>query len=146
VADPEHALFPDPALPAEAGIDAVVAARRGESAADTLAAYEAVSAKAVDAFAGLQEPGLAEAPMPPPGYVPYQTAYARWSFSYPGADFSAASVSMSSAGANLPVRLEPVVSGYGENTLVWIPSGLSNAAGGPDPRGTPSIQSPCGMS
>ena len=32
---------------------------------------------------------------PPKGYVPYQAVYPRWSFSYPGADFSGASVTMS---------------------------------------------------
>jgi uncharacterized protein YkwD len=72
---------------------------------------------------------------PPPGYAPYQTVFARWSFSYAGADFSAASVSMSSGGANLPVRLERVVTGYGENTLVWIPSGLGNCSDWPRPSG-----------
>jgi uncharacterized protein YkwD len=31
---------------------------------------------------------------PPPGYVPYQVVYPRWSFSYPSADFSQTSVTM----------------------------------------------------
>ena len=35
---------------------------------------------------------------PPPGYVPYQVVYPRWSFSYPKADFSNALVSMTSSG------------------------------------------------
>lgn len=58
---------------------------------------------------------------PPPGYVPYQVIFPRWSFSYPGADFSAASVSMSAEGSILPCYQQPVVNGYGENTLVWEP-------------------------
>ncbi len=70
---------------------------------------------------------------PPPGFVPYTTVYPRWSVSYPGADFSRAAVSMSLNGAAMPVRLEVVANGYGENTLVWIPNGLSDGASWPEP-------------
>jgi hypothetical protein len=59
---------------------------------------------------------------PPKGYVPYQLVPARWSFSYPGANFSGAAVSMTRAGASVGVTLEAVQNGYGENTLVWRPS------------------------
>jgi hypothetical protein len=65
---------------------------------------------------------------PPPGYVPYQVAYARWSFSYANADFSAATVTMTQGGANVPVILEalpPPDVVYGENTLVWRPQGIT---------------------
>ena len=58
---------------------------------------------------------------PPPGYVPYTTVYPRWSFSYPDADFSSATVSMSENGASLATRKEAVSNGAGENTLVWLP-------------------------
>ncbi len=58
---------------------------------------------------------------PPRGYVPYQVVFPRWSFAYADADFSGASVAMSSGGQNIPVALQPVVNGYGENTLVWVP-------------------------
>lgn len=68
---------------------------------------------------------------PPPGYVPAPVVFARWSFSYPQADFSAASVKMASNGASLPVSLAAVENGYGENTLVWIPLGLSDSADWP---------------
>ena len=61
---------------------------------------------------------------PPPGYVPYQVVAQRWSFSYAGADFTNVSVSMQRNGAAVPVRLEPVLSGYGENTIVWVPDNL----------------------
>lgn len=57
---------------------------------------------------------------PPAGYVPYQVVYPRWSFSLPGADFSAASVSMTRAGAQVAVSLEPLQAGAGEPTLVWV--------------------------
>lgn len=56
---------------------------------------------------------------PPPGYVPYPVVFPRWSFSYPGADFSTASVALTRDEASLPVRLETVTAGPGENTLVW---------------------------
>jgi len=59
---------------------------------------------------------------PPPGFAPYPLAFQRWSVSSPNADFSAATVSMSRNGANVPVTLEPVGTGLGENTLVWRPS------------------------
>ncbi len=59
---------------------------------------------------------------PPPGYVPYQVVFPRWSFAYAGADFfSSTSVSMRSNSGNIPVEIQPVVDGYGENTLVWEP-------------------------
>jgi uncharacterized protein YkwD len=58
---------------------------------------------------------------PPPGYVPYQAVYPRWSFAYPDADFSRATVSLSHHGKTIAVDREPNQSGFGENTLVWIP-------------------------
>ncbi len=70
---------------------------------------------------------------PPPGYVPYQVVFARWSFSYADADFSTALVSMTSNGINVAIALEPVLNGYGENTLVWIPMGLNNGNPWPQP-------------
>ena len=70
---------------------------------------------------------------PPPGYVPYQVVYPRWSFSYPAADFSQASVTMTQGQQGVPVSLEAVADGYGENTLVWIPNGMSNSASWPKP-------------
>ncbi len=67
---------------------------------------------------------------PPPGYVPYSIVPARWSFSYPGADFGAATVIMSQAGLPVAVTQETVTpppgssSFIGDNTLVWVPAGL----------------------
>ena len=60
---------------------------------------------------------------PPPGYVPYQVIYPRWSFSYPGADFSVATVSLKRNGMMVPLTLEAPDIGAGENSLVWIPQG-----------------------
>jgi uncharacterized protein YkwD len=62
---------------------------------------------------------------PPPGYLPYQVVFARWSFSYPDADFTEATVTMQSGGASVGVTQSPVVNGYGENTLVWAPAGAT---------------------
>ena len=58
---------------------------------------------------------------PPNGYAPYTTVFPRWSFSYPKADFSQATVTMTENGAPIATRKEPVVNGFGENTLVWLP-------------------------
>jgi len=58
---------------------------------------------------------------PPKGYSPYTTVYPRWSFSYPQADFSAATVTMTENGVPIATRLEVPVNGFGENTLVWFP-------------------------
>ncbi|HYO83894.1 MAG TPA: DUF4214 domain-containing protein [Bryobacteraceae bacterium] len=60
---------------------------------------------------------------PPPGYVPYQTLFPRWSFSFPGADFSTAQVTLTRDGTPLPVTQAPTVPNFGENTLVWVPQG-----------------------
>lgn len=64
---------------------------------------------------------------PPPGYVPYQVVFARWSFSYPKADFSSADVTMASNRVPVAVTLEPVRTGFGENTVVWCQVGLDTS-------------------
>lgn len=69
--------------------------------------------------AGARPPAPEWVAWPPAGYVPYQTAGALWSFSYPGADFSAAAVALTRDGVAAPVRLETVANGYGDNTLCW---------------------------
>jgi uncharacterized protein YkwD len=70
---------------------------------------------------------------PPPGFVPHQVVFPRWSFSMHGADFSAATVSMASNGAAWPVKIEALASGYGEPTLVWIPNNMTDGALWPTP-------------
>jgi uncharacterized protein YkwD len=59
---------------------------------------------------------------PPPGYVPYQVIFPRWSFSYPDADFTAATVTLTGAGQTIAVAVLPIADGFGENTLVWEPT------------------------
>lgn len=63
---------------------------------------------------------------PPKGYVPYNVVYPRWSFAYPSANFASAHVTMTQNGAPFSVTQETVANGYGENTLVWLPSGMTN--------------------
>lgn len=63
---------------------------------------------------------------PPKGYVPYTVVYPRWSFSYPSANFSSARVTMTENGNAFGVTQETVANGYGENTIVWLPSNMSN--------------------
>jgi hypothetical protein len=57
---------------------------------------------------------------PPAGFVPYQLVWPRWSFSYPGADFSAATVSMTRGGQSVAATREPIGVNLGEPTLVWV--------------------------
>ncbi|MEZ5399496.1 MAG: BACON domain-containing carbohydrate-binding protein [Bryobacteraceae bacterium] len=61
---------------------------------------------------------------PPKGYVPYQVVPPRWSISYPSANFSGANVTMTRGGSSIPLVLEPIENGYGENTLVWVANNL----------------------
>ncbi len=77
---------------------------------------------------------------PPQGYLPYQLVYPRWSFSYPGADFSGAQVIMSRGGTSIPVRIESRTQGYGENTIVFVPNNLNpDAWAGPAKPATDTI-------
>ena len=65
---------------------------------------------------------------PPAGFVPAPLVYARWSFSYPDADFSRATVRVLKAGTPHAVALEPLGcqsrpdgsgTSAGNNTLAW---------------------------
>ena len=68
-------------------------------------------------------------PWPNRGFVPYQILPARWSFSYPGASFGGATVSMWRGSTPVPMILEPQSQGYGDNALVWLPQLVSGAPG-----------------
>lgn len=49
----------------------------------------------------------------------------RWSFGKDGADFTNAVVQMTdNSGASVTTTLEPLANGYGDNTLVWLPTGI----------------------
>jgi Cysteine-rich secretory protein family len=59
------------------------------------------------------------------GYVPQNLVPARWSLSYPGANFSAATMTMTQGAATIPTTIiSSANNGYGDNTLVWTPSGV----------------------
>ncbi|WP_367874103.1 hypothetical protein [Luteolibacter sp. Populi] len=71
---------------------------------------------------------------PPKGYFPAKLNTPYWSLSYPGADFSAATVSMTN-GAGAPVTTTVVSrrAGYGDNAIIWqVPAAASSKAVGAD--------------
>ena len=72
---------------------------------------------------------------PPPGYVPSQTVWGRWSFSLPGADFSNASVAVADASGAVAVEILDRHSNIGEPGIVWAVAGDTNSYLLPLPRG-----------
>jgi len=67
---------------------------------------------------------------PPRGYVPWDALPAtsnRWSFSYSNAYFVGTSVAVSGPAGNMPVTIEPLASGYGDESIVFKPAGMSYA-------------------
>ncbi|HET8522873.1 MAG TPA: hypothetical protein VFL82_06555 [Thermomicrobiales bacterium] len=77
---------------------------------------------------------------PPKGYVPYQIVYPRWSFNYPGAGFTNATVTMKLNGTSVPVTVDYRSAALGagamsvpENTIVWRPNNLDSSATWPKP-------------
>ncbi len=60
---------------------------------------------------------------PPAGFVPYTLVSARWSFSYPGANFTTAVVSVSASAGSRAVTPFTPVNGYGDNSLTWQVAG-----------------------
>lgn len=92
----------------------------------------------IDAQFGTTRPATrtTQVTYPPAGYVPYELVFPRWSFSYPGADFSSATVTMSRGGQSIPVTLEPLSSSIGEPTLVWVYNNLATDTQNPHPKPT----------
>jgi hypothetical protein len=64
---------------------------------------------------------------PPKGFVPYQLVFPRWSLSFPNANFSSATVTMTSNGVSVAVTKEPLTPNVGENTLAWYQNGLDTS-------------------
>ncbi len=57
---------------------------------------------------------------PPPGYVPAETVWGRWSFSLPDADFSNATVTVTDRYGSVPLEvIARTSSGVPEETIVW---------------------------
>lgn len=62
---------------------------------------------------------------PNEGYVPDSLVPARWSLSYPAANFGSAAVTMTQNGNTVSLTIiSRTNNGYGDNTIVWEPSGL----------------------
>ncbi len=62
---------------------------------------------------------------PPTGFVPFQVVYPSWSFAVNTAaavDFSTATVTMTQGNAAVPLTMEPIVSGFGDETISWQPT------------------------
>jgi len=67
---------------------------------------------------------------PPAGFIPYQSLPSRsnrWSFSFPGASFVNATIEMTGPAGAIPVTLEALATGFGDNTIVFLPSAFSYA-------------------
>ena len=59
------------------------------------------------------------------GFVPFPLMPARWSLSYPGANFAAATVTMTVGGSAVSTPIvSNAASGIGDSTIVWEPTGL----------------------
>lgn len=66
---------------------------------------------------------------PPPGFVPYQVVYPRWSFSLQGAGFDNAMIAMTHKGNPVSLTKLPVDNrGFGDRTVAWEPSGIPSGA------------------
>jgi hypothetical protein len=68
--------------------------------------------------------------------VPFEVVYPRWSLSYPGANFTNATVTMTSGSSTIPVTKEPVSDPtliIGEPTIAWRPNGLASDGTWPQP-------------
>ena len=61
---------------------------------------------------------------PPNGYIPQTLTFPRWSFGIAGADFSAATVTMTGDSGNIPVTIISAGGSYGDETIVWEPQGI----------------------
>jgi hypothetical protein len=69
---------------------------------------------------------------PPPGYVPYQVVYDRWSLSLntsPNASYANASVTMTEDGFDIPLSVVSRTDPYGDTAIVWEPLGLAFGPG-----------------
>jgi hypothetical protein len=105
---------------------------------DTTASDGKLAANAVwvfDGNFGSDRPGTRDGfvAWPNKGYVPYTVVPTRWSLSYPGANFAGATITVTTGGQPVQVAKESVVTGYGENTVVWQMEGRSDGAAWPKP-------------
>ncbi len=68
-------------------------------------------------------------PYPAAGFFPAPLNTPYWSLSYPGANFSAATVSMTSSGGAVTTTVISRLNGYGDNSIVWeVPPAVASRA------------------
>ena len=71
---------------------------------------------------------------PNSGYVPVGLVPARWSLSYPSANFGSATVTMKQGATSVGTTIiSNVDNGYGDNTLVWTPASLPSSVAADTP-------------
>lgn len=92
------------------------------------------SANALWVFGSTQaRPATTIVSWPPPGFVPYQVVFPRWSFSLntaPSASYASATVTLRENGVAVPTTVvSDSVTFYGDNTIVFEPSGLFYSPG-----------------
>lgn len=83
--------------------------------------------------AGARPPSPDWVAWPNAGFAPYQVVYPRWSFSVNASgsttNLAGATVTMTRNGVTIPLTVLPITDGYGDDTIVWEPSGLIFAGG-----------------
>jgi len=66
---------------------------------------------------------------PPKGFVMRQLVFPRWSFSVPDANFINATITMQAPdGSAVSLTKETYAVGYGDNTVVWVPTGINTSS------------------
>jgi uncharacterized protein YkwD len=76
---------------------------------------------------------------PPPGFVPYSVVYPTWSFAYPDANFTNATVTLASQGIPVAQNVTQLPINFGDNGVSWVPQGLVTGAGVADLTVTVSV-------
>ncbi len=88
---------------------------------DTTAGSNIFSANALYVIGNLSSSTPAQfVAWPNAGYIPEAITPERWSLSYPNADFSTATVTVTDANsANVPITIQSTSANYGDNTIIW---------------------------
>lgn len=67
-------------------------------------------------------------PWPNAGFIPQSLVPVRWSLSYPGANFTGATITMTQGVTSVPVTIiSNGVTNVADNTIVWVPAGIPAA-------------------
>ncbi len=100
----------------------------------TIGTGDTFTANSIHVIDGYRPPaGRVWVSWPTAGYFPIELEPAgRWSLSYPGADFSRATVTVTTPDGRVRTRKLPIANGYGDNTIAWqmaLPAGYLASAG-----------------